>query len=83
VRCPEADAAEAMRACIREAMAANDTLGGIIEIVALGLPPGLGSHVHWDRRLDARLMAAVGSIPAIKGVKVSDNRAIFTLIKNI
>jgi chorismate synthase len=70
VRCPDPDAAEAMRACIREAMAAKDTLGGVVEIVALGLPPGLGSHVHWDRRLDARLMAAVGSIPAIKGVEV-------------
>jgi chorismate synthase len=59
-----------MRACIREAMAAKDTLGGVFEVVALGLPPGLGSHVHWDRRLDARLMAAVGSIQAIKGVEI-------------
>jgi len=59
-----------MRACIGEAQAAGDTLGGVFEIAALGVPPGLGSHVHWDRRLDGRLMAAVGSIPAIKGVEV-------------
>jgi chorismate synthase len=59
-----------MRHCIREAMAAQDTLGGVFEVVALGLVPGLGSHVHWDRRLDARLMAAVGSIQAIKGVEI-------------
>jgi chorismate synthase len=70
LRCPELAAAEAMRACISEAQAAGDTLGGVFEIAALGLPSGLGSHVHWDRRLDARLMAAVGSIPAIKGVEV-------------
>jgi chorismate synthase len=70
VRCPDPAGTEAMRACIREAMAAKDTLGGVFEIVALGLPPGLGSHVHWDRRLDARLMAAVGSIPAVKGVEI-------------
>jgi chorismate synthase len=70
LRCPEPAAAEAMRACISEAQAAGDTLGGIFEIAALGVPPGLGSHVHWDRRLDARLMVAVGSIPAIKGVEV-------------
>jgi chorismate synthase len=70
LRCPEPAAAEAMRACIGEAQAAKDTLGGIFEVLALGIPPGLGSHVHWDRRLDARLMAAVGSIPAVKGVEV-------------
>jgi chorismate synthase len=70
VRCPDLATAEAMHARIREAMAARDTLGGIFEIVALGVPPGLGSHVHWDRRLDARLMAAVGSIQAIKGVEI-------------
>ena len=70
LRCPEPVAAEAMRACIEEAKAAQDTLGGVFEVAALGLPPGLGSHVHWDRRLDARLMAAVGSIPAVKGVEI-------------
>jgi chorismate synthase len=70
VRCPDPAAAAAMHAQIREAMAARDTLGGVFEVVALGLPPGLGSHVHWDRRLTARLMAAVGSIQAIKGVEI-------------
>jgi chorismate synthase len=70
LRCPEPAAAEAMRACIGEAQAAGDTLGGVLEVAALGVPPGLGSHVHWDRRLDARLMAAVGSIPAVKGVEI-------------
>jgi chorismate synthase len=70
LRCPEPAAAEAMRACIGEAQAARDTLGGVFEVAVLGVPPGLGSHVHWDRRLDARLMAAVGSIPAVKGVEI-------------
>jgi chorismate synthase len=51
-------------------MAAGDTVGGLFEVIALGVPPGLGSHVHWDRRLDAQLMAAVGSVPAVKGVEI-------------
>jgi chorismate synthase len=59
-----------MIAEIREAMDARDTLGGVFEVVGLGVPPGLGSHVHWDRRLDARLMAAVGSIQAVKGAEI-------------
>jgi chorismate synthase len=70
VRCPEPTAAERMRAAISEIMQARDTLGGVIEVVALGLPAGLGSHVHWDRRLEARLGAALLSIPAIKGVEI-------------
>lgn len=70
VRCPDLQAAEAMRSHIREAMQARETLGGIIEVVALGLPPGLGSHVHWDRRLESQLGAAVLSIQAIKGVEI-------------
>jgi len=70
VRCPEPAAAEQMAACIREIMQARDTLGGIIEVLALGLPPGLGSHVHWDRRLEARLGAAVLSVQAIKGIEI-------------
>jgi chorismate synthase len=70
VRCPDPAAAEEMHTRIREAMAVKDTLGGVFEVVALGLPPGLGSHVHWDRRLSARLMAAIGSIQAIKGVEI-------------
>jgi chorismate synthase len=70
VRCPDALAAEAMRAGIDQARAEKDTLGGVFEVVALGLPPGLGSHVHWDRRLDGRLLAALGSIPGVKGAEI-------------
>ena len=70
VRCPDAAVAEAMRKLIWDVMQANDTLGGVFEIVALGVPPGLGSHVHFDRRLDGRLLAALGSIQAIKGVEI-------------
>jgi chorismate synthase len=70
VRCPEPQAAEAMRSRIRQGMQDRDTLGGVIEVLALGLPPGLGSYVHWDRRLEARLGAAVLSIQAIKGVEI-------------
>ncbi len=68
--CPDADAAAEMEATIRQAMEAGETFGGIIEVVALGVPPGLGSYVHSDRRLDARLGAAVLSVPAIKGVEI-------------
>lgn len=78
VRCPIPEAAEAMQAHIRQIMDAKDTLGGVFEVVGLGLPAGLGSHVHWDRRLDARLMWSVGSIHAIKGVEIGpafDNAA--------
>lgn len=70
VRCPDHVAAKAMHDRIRQIIQARDTLGGVIEIYALGLPPGLGSHVHWDRRLDARLGAAVLGIPAIKGMEI-------------
>jgi chorismate synthase len=57
---------------IDEAHKDGDTLGGIVEVLAYGLPPGLGSHVHWDRRLDAKLAAALMGIQAIKGVEVGD-----------
>ncbi|MBP1693135.1 MAG: aroC [Chloroflexi bacterium] len=70
VRCPDEHAAEAMRQAIHQVMLDRDTLGGVLEVVALGLPVGLGSHVHWDRRLEGRLGAAVLSIPAIKGVEI-------------
>ena len=49
-----------------------DTLGGIVEVLAYGVPPGLGSHVQWDRKLDARLATALMSIQAIKGVEIGD-----------
>jgi chorismate synthase len=70
VRCPDPGAAIAMQERIRRVIQERDTLGGILEVVALGVPPGLGSHVHWERRLEARLGAAMLSIPAIKGVEV-------------
>jgi chorismate synthase len=61
-----------MQAEIDAARTDGDTLGGVIEVVCYGLPPGLGSHVHWDRRLDGRLAAALMSIQAIKGVEIGD-----------
>jgi chorismate synthase len=70
VRCPDYRAANSIRKRIQEIIQARDTLGGVIEVIALGLPPGLGSHVHWDRRLDARLGAAVLSVQAMKGVEI-------------
>jgi chorismate synthase len=70
VRCPGEEAAGRMRAAIDAAREAGDSLGGVFVVVATGVPVGLGSHVHWDRRLDARLAAAVMSIPAIKGVEI-------------
>jgi chorismate synthase len=70
VRCPDGDASEQMRDRIDEARQAGDSLGGVFVVTATGLPVGLGSHVHWERRLDARLAWAVMSIPAIKGVEI-------------
>ncbi|MBC3841620.1 chorismate synthase [Streptacidiphilus sp. 4-A2] len=72
VRCLNETAAAAMVAEIDQAHQDGDTLGGVVEVLAYGLPPGLGSHVHWDRRLDARLAAALMGIQAIKGVEVGD-----------
>ena len=65
-------ASAAMVAEIESAHAAGDTLGGVIEVLAFHLPPGLGSHTHWDRRLDARLAGAMMGIQAIKGVEIGD-----------
>ncbi len=70
VRCPDPEASERLREAIRQAKIDKDTLGGVIEVVALGLPPGLGSHVHYDRRLTGRLAGAVCSVPSIKGVEI-------------
>jgi len=70
LRCPDPDATATMRDLIRQTMENKDTLGGVFEVVALGLPPGLGSYTHWDKRLDSLLMHAVGSIHAIKGVEI-------------
>jgi len=68
--CPDPLSAERMRNLIRQVIQDRDTLGGIIEVIVFNIPPGLGSYVHWDRRLDARLGAAILSIPAIKGVEI-------------
>lgn len=78
VRCLDPTTSEAMVAEIDAAKSEGDTLGGVVEVVAFNLPPGLGSHVHWDRRLDARLAAALMGIQAIKGVEVGDG---FTLAR--
>jgi chorismate synthase len=72
VRCHDVNASATMQAEIDAAHNDGDTLGGVVEVVAYGLPPGLGSHVHWDRRLDGRLAGALMSIQAIKGVEVGD-----------
>ncbi|MFN4293973.1 MAG: chorismate synthase [Thermoflexales bacterium] len=75
VRCYHPPTAERMRARIAEVIAAKDTLGGVVEVVALHVPPGLGSHVHWDRRLSARLAQAIMSVHAVKGVEIGDGFA--------
>jgi chorismate synthase len=72
VRCLDPEASAAMVAEIDAARKDGDTLGGVVEVVVHGLPPGLGSHVHWDRRLDSRLAGALMGIQAIKGVEVGD-----------
>ncbi len=69
------DVTERMMAEVEAAKADGDTLGGVVEVIAYGLPPGLGSHVHWDRKLDARLAAALMSIQAIKGVEIGEGFA--------
>ena len=69
LRCPDPDAETRMIARIDEARSGGDTVGGVFEVVAHGLPIGLGSYVHWDRRLDAALAAAVMSINIVKGVE--------------
>jgi chorismate synthase len=75
VRCLDGEAEGRMTAAVDAARAAGDTLGGVFEVVVHGLPPGLGSYAHWDRKLDARLAGALMSIQAIKGVEVGDGFA--------
>jgi chorismate synthase len=72
VRCLDPAAESAMVAAIEDAKSQRDTLGGVFEVLGFGVPPGIGSHVHYDRRLDALLAAALMSIPAIKGVEIGD-----------
>ena len=70
LRCADPEVERRMVEEIDRAKAAGDTIGGSFEVIARGVPPGLGSHRQWDTRLSARLMAAVGSIPSIKGVAI-------------
>lgn len=72
VRCFDSGSSAAMVAEIEDTKKSGDTVGGVVEVLAYGLPPGLGSYVHWDRRLDARLAGALMGIQAIKGVEVGD-----------
>ena len=76
VRCLDPDTGKQMVERIDQAHEDGDTLGGVVEVVVHGLPPGLGSHVHWDRRLDSRLAGALMGIQAIKGVEVGDGFAL-------
>jgi chorismate synthase len=71
-QCPDPEASEHIGKAIEKARAAGETLGGILEVVVSGLPAGLGSHVNWDRRLDARLAQAALGMNAIKGVEIGD-----------
>jgi chorismate synthase len=72
VRCADAAAEEAMIATIKAAAKDGDSLGGVVEVLAYGVPVGLGSHVHWDRKLDGLLAQALMSIHAVKGVEIGD-----------
>jgi len=72
VRSPDVEGVEAMHEAIRQIKIDKDTLGGIFEVIALNVPPGLGSHVHWDRRLDAKIVAAMVSIHAMKGAEIGE-----------
>jgi len=72
LRCFDPETSKAMVEEVDRAHGEGDTLGGVVEVIAYGVPPGLGSHVHWDRRLDGRLAGALMSIQAIKGVEIGD-----------
>ncbi len=72
VRCADKATSELMITEIENAHRDGDTLGGVVEVLAFNMPPGLGSHVHWDRRLDSKLAGAVMGIQAIKGVEIGD-----------
>src|SRR4051812_49461570 len=72
VRCFDADAEEAMVAEVKAAAKAGDSLGGVVEVLGYGVPVGLGSHVHWDRKIDALLAQALMSIQAVKAVEIGE-----------
>jgi chorismate synthase len=78
VRCFDPDAESAMVAAVEAAAKAGDSLGGVLEVLGYGIPPGLGSHVHWDRRVDGRLAQALMSIQAMKGVEIGDGFEVAT-----
>jgi chorismate synthase len=79
VRCADREAEQAMIKAIDEAKQAGDTVGGVFEVIASGVPIGLGSHVHWDRRLDGRIAQAMMSINAVKGVEIGAGFALANL----
>jgi chorismate synthase len=79
VRCSDSEAEKAMLSAIDEAKEAGDTLGGVFEVMVSGVPIGLGSHVHWDRRLDGRIAQAMMSINAVKGVEIGAGFAVSNL----
>ena len=72
VRCLDTEASERMVAAIDAAAEDGDSLGGVVEVLVHGLPPGLGSHVHWDRKIDGRIAGALMAVPAIKGVEFGE-----------
>lgn len=76
VRCFDDEAGRRMVAEIENAGAEGDSLGGVVEVLCFGVPPGLGSHVHWDRKLDGALAGALMAVPAIKGVEIGDGFAL-------
>jgi len=76
VHCADAELGKQMISAIDKAKAEGDTLGGIFEVIANGVPVGLGSHVHWDRRLDGKIARAIMSINAVKGVEIGDGFAL-------
>jgi len=79
VRCADSEAEQAMIKAIDEAKQAGDTVGGVFEVIASGVPIGLGSHAHWDRRLDGRIAQAMMSINAVKGVEIGAGFALANL----
>ena len=76
LRCFDASAEEEMIEAIKAVAKEGDSLGGVVEVLAYGVPVGLGSHVHWDRRLDGMLAQALMSIQAVKGVEIGDGFAV-------
>lgn len=72
VRCPDKETSEQMVRVIDEAIKSGDTLGGIFELIAVNVPPGIGTYTHWDRRLDGLIAHAIISIPSVKGVEIGE-----------